>query len=161
MEQLIKRHLIALFLDVSETETPEWVRIMKSEELTIAMNPEKADRYFIADEGKSTDVIGNKPTIEQGLVMYKGSPDYDFIWKKFYHRKYGAESQVKTLIVFMAEGDNTLGFDSWETTSTLEMVDLNAVDSKINFVINLGGTIENLKYKVVDKKPVKIESAGA
>ena len=139
---MVKKHLIGLFLNNGTSVSPSWVRIKKSTELTISMNPETEDFDYIADENPTTELMKYKPSIDQDLTMYKEEPDYEMIWPYFYNNKTGSEAHKECLVVFMQEGDSTTGYAAWKTDSVISVQDLNAVDSKLNFQILFGGNIE-------------------
>ena len=87
---LVKKHKIALFLDTGTG----YKRIKKSESLTISMNPDEQDYDYIADESPTTEVDSYKPSIDQDLVMYKGSDDYEMIFPYFYERRVGSKAHA-------------------------------------------------------------------
>ena len=62
--EMVKKHKIALFLH----NGTKYVRIKKSETLTLSMNPEETEYNYIADESASTEVDSYKPTIDQDLT---------------------------------------------------------------------------------------------
>lgn len=136
---MIKKHQIALYLDKSEEQDGTgYTRIKKSTVLTIAVNPQTEEYDYIADEFPTTELTRYNPTIEQDLTMIKGEADYDMIFDAFYNLKVGNDAKMKCLIVFMAEGQAS-AYKAWQTTATIIINDLNAVDSKINFNIAFGG----------------------
>lgn len=139
---MVKKHLIGLFLNTGTKDAPVWTRIKKSTELTISMNPETEEYDYIADESPTTELIKYKPSIDQDLTMFKEEADYQMIWPYFYEMKVGSDAHVDCLVVFMQDGDATNGYSAWKTDSVLSVNDMNAVDSKLNFQILFGGTIE-------------------
>lgn len=146
---MVKKHLIGLFVKTNEA----YVRIKKSTQLTIAMNGETEEFDFIADESPTTELKKYAPSIEQDLSMYKEEKDYKFFFDKFYNMASGADAHVKAMVVFMQEGDKSGGFKAWETDAIINFTDLNAVDSKINFTLNFGGTIKKGVAKVTGEAP--------
>lgn len=140
---MVKKHMIGLFLNTGTPAEPAWTRIKKSTELTLSMNPETEDFDYIADENPTTELKKYKPTIDQDLTMYRKEDDYKMIWPYFYEMKVGSDAHVECLVVFMQEKDVTTGgYSAWKTDSVISIQDLNAVDSKINFQILFGGTVE-------------------
>ncbi len=139
---MVKKHLIGLFLNTGTTESPVWTRIKKTTQLTVTMNPETADFDYIADENPTTEVMKYKPTLDQDLTMYKGEADYDMIWPYFYEMRVGDDAHMECMIAFMHEGDTETGFKAWKTDSVISVQDMNAVESKLNFQILFGGTME-------------------
>lgn len=139
---MVKKHLIGLFLNTGTKSAPTWTRIKKSTELTISMNPETEDFDYIADENPTTELMKYKPSIDQDLTMYKEEADYKMIWPYFYEMRTGSDAHIDCLVVFMQEGSSSTGYSAWKTDSVLSVQDLNAVESKLNFQIMFGGTIE-------------------
>lgn len=139
---MVKKHQIGLFLNTGTVAEPKWIRIKKSTELTISMNPETTDYDYIADENPTTELTKYKPTIDQDLTMYKGEDDYEMMWPYFYELKTGSEARKECMIAFMQEGDAASGYAAWKTDAVISVQDMNAVESKLNFQILFGGTIE-------------------
>lgn len=150
---MVKKHLIALFLNTGEKGTPTWTRIKKSTELTIAMNPETEEQDYIADESPTSELVGYAPKIEQPLKMIETEPDFEYIWDKFYTMSTGETAKTEYLIVFMFEKDSQGEFKAWKGEATVICNELNAVDSEINFELAFGGTVEKGTATVEAGKP--------
>ncbi len=69
---MVRKHLIGLFPNGGTSEKPDWVRVKKATQLTLAMNPETEDYDYIADEVPTTELKRYKPSIDEDLTMYKG-----------------------------------------------------------------------------------------
>lgn len=149
---MVKKHLIGLFLNTGTKDEPVWTRIKKSTELTLSMNPETEKFDYIADENPTTELIKYKPTIDQDLTMYKEEADYEMIWPYFYEMKTGSDAHVDCMIAFMQEAAEGGGYKAWKTDSVISVQDLNAVDSKLNFQILFGGTVEKGTATKADDK---------
>lgn len=147
--ELVKKHKIALFL----YNGTKYVRIKKSDALTLSMNPVETEYDYIADESPTTEVEDYKPSIDQNLVMYKGSEDYEMMWPYYYERRTGDAAHTKCMIVFMQEPGTDGGYKAWETDSTISMQDLVAVDKKLDFKIIFGGGITNGTATMTDGTP--------
>ena len=147
--ELVKKHKIALFL----YNGTKYVRIKKSDALTLSMNPVETEYDYIADESPTTEVEDYKPSIDQNLVMYKGSEDYEMMWPYYYERRTGDAAHTKCMIVFMQEPGTDGGYKAWETDSTISMQDLAAVDKKLDFKIIFGGGITNGTATMTDGTP--------
>lgn len=131
----------------------KYVRIKKSDALTLSMNPVETEYDYIADESPTTEVEDYKPSIDQNLVMYKGSEDYEMMWPYYYERRTGDAAHTKCMIVFMQEPGTDGGYKAWETDSTISMQDLAAVDKKLDFKIIFGGGITNGTATMTDGTP--------
>lgn len=147
---MIRKHQIGIFL---KDPTGEYVRIKKSTELTLSMNPETEDMDYIADENPTTELKKYKPSLSQPLTMLENEADFKFIWDKFYNMAVGDNAKVDTMIVFMFDGTPADGYKAWETTSVLSFNDLNGVDSQINFDVLFGGEIQRGTATMVAGKP--------
>ncbi len=150
--EMVKKHKIGLFLQNSNIFT----RIAKGTALTLSMNPVEEEFDYIADESPTTEITDYKPTIDQDIVMYKGSSDYEMIWPYFYERKTGADAHTDCMIVFMhhpvdASGNDiekgssaeVAGYRAWLTDSIISIQDLNATEKKLNFKVIFGGGVTN------------------
>ena len=168
--QLVKKHKIGLFLKNGEN----FSRIAKSTTLTLSMNPNEEEFDYIADESATTEVTEYKPTIDQDLVMYKGSEDYEMLWPYFYEMKTGSDAHTDCMIVFMqeavdAEGANiplsdtttpVAGYRAWLTDSVISMQDLTATDKKLDFKVIFGGGVKKGVASMQDGKPTFTEAGS-
>ena len=68
---MIKKQLRDLFINAGTSAEPNWTRIKKSTELTIALNPETEEVDYIADENPTTELTKYAPSIEH--KAWKGS----------------------------------------------------------------------------------------
>lgn len=150
--EMVKKHKIGLFLQNADVYT----RIAKGTTLTLSMNPVEEEFDYIADESPTTEVTDYKPTIDQDIVMYKGSPDYEMVWPYFYERRTGSDAHTNCMIVFMhqpvdASGNDiekdsvaeVTGYRAWLTDSVISMQDMNATEKKLNFKVIFGGGVSN------------------
>lgn len=154
---MIRKHQIGIFL---KDPTGEYVRIKKSTELTLSMNPETEDMDYIADENPTTELKKYKPSLSQPLTMLENEADFKFIWDKFYNMAVGDSAKVDTMLVFMFDGTPSDGYKAWETTSVLSFNDLNGVDSQINFDVLFGGEIKKGTATMAAGKPTFAENAA-
>lgn len=158
---MIKKHQIAVFIDASKTDAPDWVRIKKSTELTLSMNPSTDDVDYISDESPTTELMSYSPKIEQPLKMIEGEKDFETIWEKFYNMATGEAAKTRYLIVFMfdktGEGLDA-AYKAWSGSALVSCNELNAVDSELSFELAFGGTVEKGTASVTgtapDYKPV-------
>lgn len=165
-KKMVKKYMIGIFLykDMEETDV---VRIKKSTALELALNPETQDYDYITDENPTTEVIRYKPSLNQPLTMYKGEPDYELVFPKFFNLNVGEKAKCKVLVVFMQEeqektvGEETVkAFKTWKNEATLTFSSLNGVDSTLTMDINFGGHVEKgYCYPDTDKKPVFVKES--
>lgn len=160
--KLVKKHMIGLFMQNASAYT----RIAKGTTLTLSMNPNEEEFDYIADESPTTEITDYKPTIDQDLVMYKGSPDYEMMWPYFYEMRTGGEAHTNCMVVFMhqpvdasgidiAEGstEEVAGYRAWLTDSVISMQDMNATEKKLNFKVIFGGGVTKGFATMQDGKP--------
>ena len=150
---MIKKHLIALFVNTGTSSSPTWTRIKKSTELTIALNPETEEVDYIADENPTTELSKYAPSIEQPLKMIKGEPDFEFIWDKFFSLSTGEDAKAEYMIVFMFDKNESGAYRAWKGSSIISCNEMNAVDSEISFDLAFGGTVDKGTAAVVSGTP--------
>lgn len=150
---MIKKHLIALFINAGTSSDPKWTRIKKSTELTIALNPETEEVDYIADENPTTELTKYAPSIEQPLKMIEGEPDFEFIWKRFFSLATGEDAKAEYMIVFMFDKDTQGAYKAWKGSAIVSCNELNAVDSEISFDLAFGGTVDKGTATVVSGTP--------
>jgi len=97
---MLKKHHVGLWINGGTYEDPKWVRIKKSTENTITMNAETREVDYIVDENPTTILDKYKPSLSQPIVMYKGEPDFEFVFDKFFKQSVGADAEGEVLIVF-------------------------------------------------------------
>lgn len=141
-EQVQKYH-VALLVNSGTSDAPTWVQIEKSTDNTITMNGETEDRDFITDEQATTILKKYKPSMSEPITLFKGNPDYEYFWDKFYNTAVGSNSMSEILVVFMNETDSadTSAFKAWKCACSLVCDSLNPVDGTLTFSINFNGTI--------------------
>lgn len=150
---MIKKHLIALFINTGTGSAPKWTRIKKSTELTISLNPETEEVDYIADENPTTELTKYAPSIEQPLKMIEGEPDFEFIWDRFFSLATGEDAKAEYMIVFMFDKDETGAYKAWKGDSVISCNEMNAVDSEISFDLAFGGTIDKGTATVASGTP--------
>lgn len=153
---MIKKHLIAVFINSGTASAPEWTRIKKSTELTLSMNPETEDVDYIADESPTTELSEYKPSIEQPLKMIEGEADFEFFWDRFYSMAVGNDARTQYLIVFMFDKTGTgesAAYRAWNGDCIISFNELNAVDSELSFDLMFGGTVKKGTATVTGTAP--------
>lgn len=150
---MIKKHHVLLFVNSGTPSVPVWTRIRKSTDLTIAQNTETRDFDYIEDESPSTEADRVKPSLSQPITMYKGNPDFEFFYSKFYNQSVGADAHAEILVVFFSSGD-TSPYDAWKSDCVIIIDNMNAVDSTLTANINFNGTTDKGTAVVTDGVPV-------
>lgn len=148
-EQLKKYH-VALLVNKGTSDKPEWVQIEKSTDNTITMNAETEDRDYIVDVNPTTILTKYKPSLSEPITLYKGNPDYEFFWSKFYNMDVGSSAVSEILVVFMNEEPVSGKFNAWKCSCACVCDNLNPVDSTLTFTINFNGTVAKGYVEVDD-----------
>ena len=149
-ETTLKKHMCIPFLDVNKgTGEASWKRIDKSTIFALNPNPQTNTNDYICYETPVTEVDHYEPELPQEIVMNEGNPMYDFIYSQFYDLPVGEEAKVPCLICFPGEGKK-----AWKIAdTTLVLGEMNTVDRKISFTLNLGGDITRGTYTVTAGVP--------
>ena len=169
---MVKKHLIAAFLNTAvgtdglvDKSAPEWTRIKKSTQLSLAMNPETETLDYISDENPTTELIRYNPNFDTPLKMYKGEPDYEFVFDKYFNQKVGDEAKSQILMVYYQEPLDTITESNTEhkvfkaqlADSTIVVNTLNINDSELDFNTNFGGTTKKGYVTITGGEPVFTE----
>lgn len=150
----LKKHKFIPFINTATHDAPVWARIGKSTIFDLALNANIVTSDFIEDEMPTDDVTYYKPTLPQELQTNQGDPAYDFIYKMFKALPTGEDVKKEVLIIFAAkEGP----FDAWLTNSSVILKDLNTVEEKILFDLNIN-KVTNGTVTIEDGTPAFTET---
>lgn len=130
----LKKHKFIPYINVSNTSTPSWARIGKSTIFDLTLNANIVTSDFIEDEMPTDDVTYYKPTLPQELQTNAGDASFDYIYSMFKTRPTGEDIKKEVLICFAGA---TSPVDAWLTNSSVILKDLNSVDEKILFDLNI------------------------
>ena len=130
----LKKHKFIPYINVSSTSTPSWARIGKSTIFDLILNANIVTSDFIEDEMPTDDVTYYKPTLPQELQTNAGDASFDYIYEMFKSLPTGEDIKKEILICFAGA---TSPVDAWLTNSSVILKDLNSVDEKILFDINI------------------------
>lgn len=150
---MIKKYHVALFLNGGTTTEPEWKQIKKSTDNTITMNAETQTFDYITDESPTTEINRYAPSLSQPITMYKGEPDYEFVFEKFFNQAVGADAHSEILIVFYGADDSS-AYKAWKASCILQIDNMNPVESTITATITFNGTTEKGTAVVTNGVPV-------
>jgi len=142
---MLKKHHVGLWLNGGTYEAPQWKRIKKSTENTITMNAETREVDYIVDENPTTILDKYKPSLSQPITMYKGEPDFEFVFDKFFKQSVGADAEGEVLIVFYGADGGTGRAKAWRSKCIFTIDSLNPVDSTITVGIDFAGTTEKVE----------------
>ena len=155
---MIKKYHVALFLNGGTTTVPDWKQIKKSTDNTITMNAETQTFDYITDESPTTEINRYAPSLSQPITMYKGEPDYEFVFDKFFNQAVGADAHSDILIVFYGADDSS-AYKAWKASCILQIDNMNPVESTITATITFNGTTDKGTVVVTDGVPVFTSSA--
>ena len=130
----LKKHKFIPYINVSSTSTPSWARIGKSTIFDLTLNANIVTSDFIEDEMPTADVTYYKPTLPQELQTNAGDASFDYIYEMFKSLPTGEDIKKEILICFAGTSSPV---DAWLTNSSVILKDLNSVDEKILFDINI------------------------
>jgi hypothetical protein len=150
---MIKKYHVALFLNGGTTTGPEWKQIKKSTDNTITMNAETQTFDYITDEAPTTEINRYAPSLSQPITMYKGEPDYEFVFDKFFKQAVGADAHSEILIVFYGADDSS-AYKAWKASCILQIDNMNPVESTITATITFNGTTDKGTAVVTNGVPV-------
>jgi len=152
---MIKKYHVALFLNGGTTDVLDWKQIKKSTDNTITMNAETQTFDYITDEAPTTEINRYAPSLSQPITMYKGEPDYEFVFDKFFNQAVGAAAHSDILIVFYGADDSS-AYKAWKASCILQIDNMNPVESTITATITFNGTTEKGTAEVTNGVPVFI-----
>ena len=136
----LKKHKTIPFLDISETDTPEWARIGKSTIFDLVLNAQTEENDFIEDEMPTSDIKNYKPELAQELQSNKGDAAFDYLYDMFFKLPTGEAVKKNLLIVFagnVGSEEEEEKFNAWNTTSTLILDHFDSVAEKIYFKFSI------------------------
>lgn len=156
-EVMLRKHLCIPFLQTGTTNgsgstgttTPVWGRIDKSTIFALNPNPQTEQQDYICYETPVTIVDHYEPELPQEIVMNEGNPMYDFIFEKFYNLPVGEDCKVPCLLCFPTASTTAANRKAWLVNDcVLVLGEMNTVDKKISFTLNLGGNISKGYYTI-------------
>lgn len=130
----LKKHKFIPYINTGTHEAPVWARIGKSTIFDLTLNANIVTSDFIEDEMPTDDVTYYKPTLPQELQTNAGDASFDYIYSMFKTRPTGEDIKKEVLICFAGA---TSPVDAWLTNSSVILKDLNSVDEKILFDLNI------------------------
>ena len=139
---MLKKFHVALFLNTGTPSVPVWKQIKKSTANDIAMNPETKVYDYIADEAPTTELDRYAPSLSQPITMYKGEPEYEYLFSKFFEQDVGADAHSEILVVFYGADGAASSYKAWKASCMIQIDNLNPVESVITAQINFNGTVE-------------------
>jgi len=149
---MVQKHNVALFFNGGTPLAPDWIRIRKSTDNTITGNAESQTFDYIDQEAPTSEIKRYAPSLSQPITMYKGEPDYEFAFDKWFNLSTGVNAKTELLVVFYA-ADATSGYKAWKVECNLVVDNMNPVESVITLTINFNGTVDKGSVVVTDGVP--------
>lgn len=154
---LIKKHLLAVFINDSTTDTPDWVRIENSADFSRSLNPVTEERDYIADEHPTTELTDYKPSEGITIKMYKGSKDFDLIYKMYKKLAIGGDAHRQILRISLFDGQTVTGttrFYAEVNDATIVVDTANFSGSTLECTIYENGTTTTGWVEITNKTPI-------
>lgn len=154
-EGKVKKYEVVPFLKTKGSQ--DYVRIKKSTELKLDFGADTQKYDYISDENPTTELEKYKPEISGlPLTMYKEEPDFALIWDLAYNLKIGGDAVAELLLVYKFDEDaaKTGTWKSWNVPATVVVKTLDAVEGKIEFDLQMRGTIARGTVTESSGKPV-------
>ena len=130
----LKKYKFIPYINTGTSAVPVWSRIGKSTIFDLTLNANIVTSDFIEDEMPTDDVTYYKPTLSEELQTNAGDPAFDFIYAMFKALPTGEDVKKEVLHVFAGAKSP---YDAWLANSSLILNDLNTVDEKVLFDINI------------------------
>jgi hypothetical protein len=149
------------FIDVSgtinkEEWVPVWKRVDYSTIFSLNPNPQTTETDYICYEAAITTTDSYKPELPQEIAIYEGNPVYDFMFEKFYNLEVGPGMNLPVLMCFGGSAKK-----AWQLKdATVTLGELNTVDGKLSFTLNMGGAIDRGTYAVTEGVPTFTPAAS-
>lgn len=168
INDIVKKSLIAPYIrtddggpNVAEDQRT-WKRIMFSTAFSLSMNAETKTYSYISSDTDEEEVVSYKPSLNQSIVMHKGSDDYEYFFDMLFRRPVGSDAHKDVLIVFYQErlkdtdplcqketGDSGAEtsiptWKAWEVDSVVKLNTLNTVDQTIEVDLSFNSIKEGV-----------------
>ena len=150
-EVMRKKHLNYLFLDVSDSSTPDWKRCSTSTDFAIAYNPTTEERDYISYANPIDELENYKPSIGQTQTAYIGDPVYDFIANLARTQAVGDDAVCNCMIVRQETEGNAHLAERFPALITIDTDDF--VAKTITYTINYHGDITLGTATIADGVP--------
>ena len=152
-EVIWKKSQTKLFLDMSATSTPDWVRIGKSVVFDLAMNAQTESFDYIRDDMPTEILDYYKPELPVEHIAAEGDPGFDALWGMYESLAVGSDAIKCALIVFPKAGDITGTFRAWQMDATVVFTNLTTTEKKLKLNLYFGGTVVHGSVVITDGEP--------
>lgn len=159
-EGKVKKYEVVPF--IKPKGATDYLQIKKSTELKLEFGASVEEYDYISDESPTSELEKYKPEISGlPLTMYREEADFAAIWDIAYNLKVGGEAVVDLLLVYKFDEDaaKTGIWKAWNVPATVVVKTLDAVEGKIEFDLQMRGTVKRGTVTEESGKP-KFKAAG-
>lgn len=117
----------------------DWLRIAKSTANTINMNGETESFDYIDAEKATTELKSYAPSMDHDIAMYKGNPDYEWAFDKFYYGDVGDDAKGSVLVIFQDHESAAGVYKAFVCGATFTVTSMDAVSGVVNVSITFNG----------------------
>lgn len=142
-EGKVKKYEVVPFIKIKGAA--DYVQIKKSTELKLEFGAATEEYDYISDESPTTELEKYKPEISGlPLTMYREEPDFAAIWDIAYNLRTGGDAVADLLLVYKFDEDSakTGTWKAWNVPATVVVKTLDAVEGKIEFDLQMRGTVK-------------------
>lgn len=148
------KKMCPIWRDCGTGDVEDWKRVDRSTVWEIAFNPNTEDKEYITDDTPTTQLKNYKPSMPQELETTKESGGiYDIMSKRAIELPVGEKAYAKYIIA-LPDVNEAGKIYAWRVDTTEIFDNLNMVDKKIKWGINVRGNIEVGTVVPTDGKPV-------
>lgn len=135
-----KKNQVAIYVSNKGIDALDgFLRVAKSTANTITMNGETETFDYIDAEKPSTELKQYSPSMDHDIAMYKGNPDYEWAFEKFYYGDVGDKAKGTVLVVFMDHPESAGVYKAFVSEATFTVTSMDAVTGVINMSIAFNG----------------------
>ena len=122
-------------MDLSKLDNAEFIRIGKSTTHTVSANPTTNTYDYIDQEQPTTELEKYSYAMDHDIATYKGNPDYEWAFEKFYYADVGDNSKGIVLIVFTDHEQPAGVYKAFVSPATFSVSSANYGEGVINVSI--------------------------
>lgn len=130
----------------------DWTRIDKSTVFDLAFNPNTETKSYIDNKNDINELTSYTPSMEQEIVIDGNNPLYALMYEFAMAFPVGSDAEIPTMLVMPSvRTKDVMDAFVWRK-ALVTLNNLNTVDKKISFTLNLNGDMERGTATVTDGK---------
>lgn len=134
------------------TTGEDWGRIGKSEVFDLAFNPQTETKAYIENKNDETTLKSYQVSQAQEIAIDGNDPIYDLMYELAMKFPVGSDAVIPVLLAAPSvRYQNAIDGFRWQD-ALITIGNLNTVDKKITFTLNLNGDVERGEVTVTDGK---------